>query len=166
LLASSDFIWKDHANAQDNSKPYGEPMSNSRVLIEKPAASVSVQETYSPALATDYTVQDGDSWVGLARKIGLVDPGDLIDFNFPGTKEIHAKNAGLDASSSRRSGRMFFRFRLESPMGEYRESEQGSLRISSVWRGMAPWLLVQVGLTEGIAGPKGAIQAKRTRAIP
>jgi hypothetical protein len=70
-------------------------MSNSRVLKEKPAASVLVQETYSPTLATDYTVQDGDSWVGLARKVGLVDPWDLIDFNFPGTKEVHAKNAQL-----------------------------------------------------------------------
>jgi hypothetical protein len=93
-LASSDFIWKDNANPQQqNSKPFGEPMSNSRVLKEKPKDSV--KETYSPALATDYTVQGGDSWVGLARKIGLVDPWDLIDFNFPGIKEVRAKDAQL-----------------------------------------------------------------------
>lgn len=70
-------------------------MSNSRVLKEKPKDSVLVKETYSPALATDYTVQGGDSWVGLARKIGLVDPWDLIDFNFPGIKEVRAKDAQL-----------------------------------------------------------------------
>jgi hypothetical protein len=70
-------------------------MSNNRVLKEKPGALVLVQETYSPPVATDYTVKDGDSWVGLARKIGLVDPWDLIDFNFPGTKQVHEKDAQL-----------------------------------------------------------------------
>jgi hypothetical protein len=33
--------------------------------------------------------------VGLTRKIGLVDPWDLIDFNFPGIKEVRAKDAQL-----------------------------------------------------------------------
>jgi hypothetical protein len=68
-------------------------MSIDRVQKEKPGASVLVQETYVPPLAYEHTVKDGESWVSLARESSLADPWELIDFNFPGTKEMHNKDA-------------------------------------------------------------------------
>jgi hypothetical protein len=68
-------------------------MNANRVQKERPAASELVQENYAPLLGYERSVKDGDSWVSLAREAGLSDPWELIDFNFPGTKEIHDKNA-------------------------------------------------------------------------
>jgi hypothetical protein len=50
---------------------------------EKPLSPVP--DTYVPPGGTPHEVQTGDDWASLARGLGI-DPWDLIDFNFPGTK--------------------------------------------------------------------------------
>jgi hypothetical protein len=56
---------------------------------EKPVALVSA--SYTPPSGVRYPVKKGDTWITIARSVGI-DPWDLIDFNFPGTKRVHASN--------------------------------------------------------------------------
>lgn len=52
-----------------------------------------VPSTYFPP-GKRYDVRDSDSWVTVAKPLGI-DPWDLIDFNFPGTKTTKAKDFQL-----------------------------------------------------------------------
>jgi LysM domain len=56
---------------------------------EKPVPLVSA--SYTPLSGVRYPVKKGDTWITIARSVGI-DPWDLIDFNFPGTKRVHATN--------------------------------------------------------------------------
>ena len=46
-----------------------------------------VPDTYKPPAGRSYPVKNGESWKSIARGHGLKDPWDLIEFNFPGTKQ-------------------------------------------------------------------------------
>jgi hypothetical protein len=59
---------------------------------ERPPNPVS--ETYVPPMGTPHRVQTGESWVSLAKGVGI-DAWDLIDFNFPATKRVKASNHQL-----------------------------------------------------------------------
>ena len=63
-------------------------------LEEKPAKVVP--PTYVPG-GERHPVKTGESWASIAKARGI-DPWDLIDFNFPGMKQVmQAKNVQIAA---------------------------------------------------------------------
>jgi hypothetical protein len=57
------------------------------VATERP--KTPAPETYVPAGGARHVVQNHESWESLARGLGI-DPWDLIEYNFPGTKAVRA----------------------------------------------------------------------------
>jgi hypothetical protein len=56
---------------------------------ERPVPCVS--ENYVPPGGVRYPIHTGDTWIKIANAVGI-DPWDLIDFNFPGTKGAMQNN--------------------------------------------------------------------------
>lgn len=53
--------------------------------------SKPVPESYVPPAGTRHPVAAGETWISLAKRIGI-DPWDLIEFNFPGVKLVKQRN--------------------------------------------------------------------------
>jgi hypothetical protein len=89
-------------------------------LEEKPANPVPT--TYVP-LGIPHPVKTGESWVSIAKVHGI-DPWDLIDFNFPGMKQIKQ----IDFRRATRH--------VNSYLREYRDNNSAALAwlISFCWR--------------------------------
>jgi len=56
---------------------------------ERPSKPVA--ESYVPPAGIRRPVTTGETWISLARRIGM-GPWDLIDFNFPGVKLVKQRD--------------------------------------------------------------------------
>lgn len=65
--------------------------------IQQPTGT-PVSPTYVPSNSAPHPVQSFESWISIAKARGIDDPWDLIDFNFPGVKQLK-KERGLSEAA-------------------------------------------------------------------
>ena len=98
---------------------------------EKPAPLVP--DSYIPPGGVRYPVKKGDTWGSVARSRGI-DPWDLIDFNFPGTKRVRAGNPERASRQVNWYLREYVGCQTTSD-GENWAFDTGLIRGKGAWRG-------------------------------
>jgi hypothetical protein len=64
----------------------------------KAPSGTPVPAGYVPPNSAAHPVQSSESWISIAKDHKIADPWDLIDFNFPGVKELK-KSQGLNEAA-------------------------------------------------------------------
>ena len=93
-----------------------------------------VAETYRPPAGIRHPVTTGETWISLARRIGM-DPWDLIDFNFPGVKVVKQRDFQLATRQVNWYLAEYVGCRAMSPDGQNFAFSSGSTGGKGEWRG-------------------------------